>query len=162
VIKRWQRVIAGAAALGAAIIPTGHAEQPGAGSVITANPHIYRQSFDPVVDLVRLALVAEGPLVSVVPGQAAALDPALSLADLRRSPASLYGSAGIGSQTDLIAERFLTATNLSASRFAEVGMQAGGAAPMALSERIRRENALWGDIIRARKITVDDEPRLLS
>ena len=78
------------------------------GSVVTANPYLYRNmTFDPAKDLLPITNVATGPQVIVVN---AAL-PFKTLQDLidyaHANPGKInFGSAGVGTQTHLAAENF--------------------------------------------------------
>ncbi len=94
--------------------PDGYTLFMTSGSIVTANPYIYKtMPFDPAKDLLPITNVASGPQVIVVnPGSPAkTLQQFIDLA--RAKPGALnYGHAGIGSQTHLAAESFLYAANL--------------------------------------------------
>jgi len=94
--------------------PDGYTLLMTSGSIVTANQYIYKKMpFDPAKDLVPITNVASGPQVIVVnPGfPAKTLKQLIDLA--RAKPGVLnYGHAGIGSQTHLAAENFLSAANL--------------------------------------------------
>lgn len=84
------------------------------GSVVTANQHIYeRLNYDPAKDFVPVTNVVSGPQVLAVPANS----PYKSVKDVidaaRANPGKLtYGHAGIGSQTHLAAENFLSAAKI--------------------------------------------------
>ncbi len=85
-----------------------------AGAVLTANQHIYAKlNYDPDKDFVPVTNVATGPQVLAV----AASSPYKSVKDLieaaRANPGKLnFGHAGIGSQTHLAAENFISAARI--------------------------------------------------
>lgn len=84
------------------------------GSIVTANPHMYRKmTFNPDKDLVAITNVASGPQAVVVN----ASYPAKTLQELitaaKAKPKSInFGSAGIGTQTHLAAENFVAAAGI--------------------------------------------------
>lgn len=84
------------------------------GSIVTANPHMYRKmTFNPDKDLVAITNVASGPQAVVVN----ASNPAKTLQELiaaaKAKPKSInFGSAGIGTQTHLAAESFVSAAGI--------------------------------------------------
>jgi tripartite-type tricarboxylate transporter receptor subunit TctC len=86
------------------------------GSVMTANQHIYAKlNYDPEKDFIAVTNVVSGPQVLVVP----AASPYKSVKDLvdaaKAQPGKLtFGSAGIGSQTHLAAEKFLYQAGIEA------------------------------------------------
>ena len=89
--------------------PDGYTLLMTSGSIVTANPYIYKaMTFDPAKDLVPITNVASGPQVIVV-------SPSVPVRDLRElitmakaSPGKVnYGSAGVGTQTHLAFENFL-------------------------------------------------------
>jgi tripartite-type tricarboxylate transporter receptor subunit TctC len=94
--------------------PDGHTLLMTSGSIVTANPHMYRKMpFDPAVDLVAVTNVASGPQVVVVN----ASYPAKTLKDFiamaKAKPKTInFGSAGVGTQTHLAAENFVTAAGI--------------------------------------------------
>jgi tripartite-type tricarboxylate transporter receptor subunit TctC len=95
--------------------PDGHTLLMTSGSIVTANPHMYRRKmpFNPDSDLVAVTNVAAGPQAVVVN----AAFPAKSLKELiamaRAKPTSInFGSAGIGTQTHLAAENFASAAGI--------------------------------------------------
>ena len=86
------------------------------GSVVTANQHIYaKMSYNPEKDFVPVTNVVSGPQVLVVPSSS----PYKSVKELidaaKAQPGKLtFGHAGIGSQTHLAAENFVTAARIDA------------------------------------------------
>jgi tripartite-type tricarboxylate transporter receptor subunit TctC len=84
------------------------------GSIVTANPHMYRKMpFDAERDLAAVTNVASGPQILVVhPGFAArTLKEFIALAKAK-GKAINFGSAGVGTQTHLAAENFITAAGI--------------------------------------------------
>lgn len=79
------------------------------GSIVTANPHMYRKlAYDPGKDLVAVTNVASGPQVIVVaPGFAAKSVKDLITMGKDKSKRITFGSAGIGTQTHLAGENFI-------------------------------------------------------
>lgn len=94
--------------------PDGHLLLFAPSGVFTANPHLYPDAgYDAVRDFTPVTTVATGPLVLVVPSNS----PYRSLGDLiaaaRSQPGKLvHGHAGVGSQPQLIGERFLVAAGI--------------------------------------------------
>jgi tripartite-type tricarboxylate transporter receptor subunit TctC len=94
--------------------PDGYTLLMTSGSIVTANPHLYKSlSFDPARDFVAVTNVASGPQAIVVHPDV----PAKTLADLialaKANPRTInFGSAGIGSQTHLAAENFAASANI--------------------------------------------------
>jgi tripartite-type tricarboxylate transporter receptor subunit TctC len=86
------------------------------GSVVTANQHIYEKlNYNPEKDFIPVTNVVSGPQVLAVP----ASSPYKTVKDLvdaaRANPGKLtYGHAGIGSQTHLAAENFLSSAKIDA------------------------------------------------
>ena len=86
------------------------------GSVMTANQHIYaKMNYDPEKDFVPVTNVVSGPQVVVVP----AGSPYKTVKELvdaaRAQPGKLtFGHAGIGSQTHLAAENFVSSARVDA------------------------------------------------
>lgn len=85
------------------------------GSIVTANPHMYRKlSYDAAKDLVAVTNVASGPQAIVVnpsfPGRTVK-----DLIDMAKTkPDSVtFGSAGIGTQTHLAGENFIATAGLN-------------------------------------------------
>jgi tripartite-type tricarboxylate transporter receptor subunit TctC len=84
------------------------------GSIVTANPHIYkRMPFNPARDLRAVTNVASGPQIIAV-NAAFAAKTLQELIDLARAkPKSLtFGSAGVATQTHLAAESFAVAAGI--------------------------------------------------
>jgi tripartite-type tricarboxylate transporter receptor subunit TctC len=87
-----------------------------AGSVVTANQHIYAKlNYDPEKDFVPITSVVSGPQVVAVPVNS----PHKTVKDLidsaRANPGKLtFGHAGIGSQTHLAAENFVNSAKIDA------------------------------------------------
>ena len=95
-------------------VADGHTILMTSGSIVTANPHMYRKMpFNPARDLLAVTNVASGPQVLVV-------NPAFSgktlkefIALARAKPKSInFGSAGVGTQTHLAAENFVAAAGI--------------------------------------------------
>ena len=84
------------------------------GSIVTANPHIYKaMPFDAARDLVPITNVATGPQVIAVNTSVPAKDLRELIALAKASPGKVnYGSAGVGTQTHLAAENFLYAAGV--------------------------------------------------
>jgi tripartite-type tricarboxylate transporter receptor subunit TctC len=91
--------------------PDGYTILMTSGSIVTANPYIYKSMpFDPAKDLVPITNVASGPQVIVVNTDVAAKDLREFIAMAKASPGKVnYGSAGVGTQTHLAFENFLYA-----------------------------------------------------
>lgn len=94
--------------------PDGYTLLMASGSILTANPSMYKAlPFDPVRDFVPITNVASGP-------QVVAVGPASKFKDLREliayaksNPKQVtYGSAGVGTQTHLATENFAHSANL--------------------------------------------------
>ena len=89
--------------------PDGYTLLMTSGSIVTANPYIFRKlQYSPDKDLVAITNVASGPqIVAVNPGMAAkTLKDFIALA--KAKPRTMtYGSAGVATQTHLAAENFL-------------------------------------------------------
>jgi len=84
------------------------------GSIVTANPHMYKSlTYDPAKDLVPVTNVASGPQVIAVNPAVAAKDLKEFVAMAKADPKKVnYGSAGIGTQTHLAAENFSYAAGI--------------------------------------------------
>ena len=86
------------------------------GTVVTANQHVYAKlNYNPEKDFVPVTNVVSGPQVLTVPANS----PFKSIKDLidaaRASPGGLtFGHAGIGSQTHLAAENFVSQARIEA------------------------------------------------
>ena len=104
--------IGGEAAATAA--PDGYTLFMTSGSIVTANPYIYKKmAFDPAKDLAPITNVASGPQVIVVNPSFPAKTLKEFIDAARAKPGALnYGHAGIGTQTHLAAENFLSAAKL--------------------------------------------------
>jgi len=78
------------------------------GSIVTANPHMYRSMpFDAAKDLVPITNVASGPQLIVVGPSMPAKDLKEFIAYAKANPGKVnFGSAGVGTQTHLAAENF--------------------------------------------------------
>lgn len=81
---------------------------------ITINPHIYkRMPFDTKKDLVPVTNVASGPMLLVVPDRSAIKSAKELIALAKSTPGALnFGSAGVGSQVHLAAEKFADAARI--------------------------------------------------
>jgi tripartite-type tricarboxylate transporter receptor subunit TctC len=100
--------------LAAKSAPDGYTLFMTSGSIVTANPHIYRKMpFDVAKDLVAVTNVASGPQALVVtptfPPKTVKEFVALAKA---RPKEITFGSAGFGTQTHLAAENFIHATGI--------------------------------------------------
>jgi tripartite-type tricarboxylate transporter receptor subunit TctC len=86
------------------------------GSVVTANQHIYaRLNYDPEKDFVPVTNVVSGPQVVAVPAGSPHKTVKELIDALKAAPGKLtFGHAGIGSQTHLAAENFLSAAKADA------------------------------------------------
>ena len=85
------------------------------GSIVTANPHMYRKlSYDAAKDLVAVTNVASGPQAIVV-NPSFAGKTVKDLIDMAKAkPDSVtFGSAGIGTQTHLAGENFIASAGLN-------------------------------------------------
>ncbi|QJR12800.1 hypothetical protein DSM104443_03893 [Usitatibacter rugosus] len=84
------------------------------GSIVTANPHMYKTlTYDPAKDLVPVTNVASGPQVIAVNPAVPAKDLKELVAMAKANPKTVnYGSAGIGTQTHLAAENFSYAAGI--------------------------------------------------
>ncbi len=96
--------------------PDGYTLFMTSGSIVAANPHIYRKmSFNPDKDFAAITMVASGPQILVVnPGFAAkTLKDFIALAKSKPKTITM-GSAGFGTQTHLAGENFLHAAGIDA------------------------------------------------
>jgi tripartite-type tricarboxylate transporter receptor subunit TctC len=113
--------------------PEGYTLFVPAGSVITANQHIYAKlAYDPEKDFEPVTNVVSGPQVLTVPAKS----PFKTVKDLidyaRANPGKLtFGHAGIGSQTHLAAENFLWQAKINALAVPYKGEGPGHAALVA-------------------------------
>jgi len=94
--------------------PDGYTLLMTSGSIVTANPYMYRDMpFDPARDLVAITNVATGPQVIAVSPTVPAKDLAEFVAYVKANPGRVnFGSAGVGTQTHLAAENFAYAAGL--------------------------------------------------
>lgn len=94
--------------------PDGHTLLMTSGSIVTANPHMYRKMpFDPDTDLVAITNVASGPQIVAVNAGFTAKTLKDLIAMAKAKPRSMnFGSAGVGTQTHLAAENFVTAAGI--------------------------------------------------
>ncbi|MDH4149680.1 MAG: tripartite tricarboxylate transporter substrate binding protein [Betaproteobacteria bacterium] len=95
--------------------PDGYTIFMTSGSIVTANPHMYRKlSYDAAKDLVAVTNVASGPQAIVVNPSFAAKT-VKDLIDMAKAkPESVtFGSAGIGTQTHLAGENFIASAGLT-------------------------------------------------
>jgi tripartite-type tricarboxylate transporter receptor subunit TctC len=78
------------------------------GSIVTANPHMYKtMTYDPAKDLVAVTNVASGPQVIAVSLQVPAKNLQEFIEYAKANPKKVnFGSAGVGTQTHLAAENF--------------------------------------------------------
>ena len=88
--------------------PDGYTLLMTSGSIVTANPHMYKtMPFDAARDLVGITNVATGPQVIAVSNGVPAKDLKEFIAYAKANPGKVnFGSAGIGTQTHLAAENF--------------------------------------------------------
>lgn len=86
------------------------------GSVVTANQHIYAKlGYDPAKDFVPVTKVVSGPQVLVVNGSSSYKTVQDLINAAKAQPGRLtFGHAGIGSQTHLAAENFVSAARVDA------------------------------------------------
>jgi tripartite-type tricarboxylate transporter receptor subunit TctC len=89
--------------------PDGYTLLMTSGSIVTANPYIFRRlPYSPEKDLVAITNVASGPQIIAVNPSFAAKTLKELIAAAKAKPRSLsYGSAGVATQTHLAAENFL-------------------------------------------------------
>ncbi len=89
--------------------PDGHTLLLASTGNIVINPHLFKQMpFDPLLDLVPVALVADAPLVFAVPAQFPAKDLKEYVAALKAKQGGYnYGSAGVGTIPHLGGVMFL-------------------------------------------------------
>ncbi len=84
------------------------------GSIVTANPHMYRKmTFDPGRDLAAVTNVASGPQALVVNPATPAKTLKEFITMAKAKPKSInFGSAGVGTQTHLAAESIVSAAGI--------------------------------------------------
>jgi len=94
--------------------PDGYTLFMTSGSIVTANPHMYKSlPYDPAKDLVAITNVATGPQVIAVGASQPARDLKEFIAYAKANPGKVnLGSAGIGTQTHLAAENFAYAAGI--------------------------------------------------
>lgn len=94
--------------------PNGYTLFMAPGSVVTVSPHMYKKMpFEPAKDLVAITNVASGPQVVVVASNVPAKSVKELIALAKAKPGWLkYGSAGVGSQIHLAAEKFVYAAGM--------------------------------------------------
>jgi tripartite-type tricarboxylate transporter receptor subunit TctC len=86
------------------------------GSVLTANQHIYaKMAYDPDKDFIPVTKVVSGPQVLTVPASSPFKTVKELIEHARANPGKLtFGHAGIGSQTHLAAENFVSQAKIDA------------------------------------------------
>ena len=89
--------------------PDGHTLLMTSGSIVTANPYMFRKlPYSPEKDLVAITNVASGPQIIAVHPSFAAKTLKDFIAVAKAKPRTMtYGSAGVATQTHLAAENFL-------------------------------------------------------
>ena len=94
--------------------PDGYTLLMASGSILTANPYMYKSlPFDAVRDFVPITNVASGPQVVTVGPESRFKDLRELIAFAKANPKQVtFGSAGIGTQTHLAAENFAYTANL--------------------------------------------------
>ena len=94
--------------------PDGYTLLMASGSILTANPYMYKSlPFDAVRDFVPITNVASGPQVVTVGPESRFKDLRELIAFAKANPKQLtFGSAGIGTQTHLAAENFAYTANV--------------------------------------------------
>ena len=94
--------------------PDGYTLLMTSGSIVTANQHMYRRMpFNPDTDLVAVTNVASGPQIVAVNANFPAKTLKEFIALAKAKPRTInFGSAGVGTQTHLAAENFVTAAGI--------------------------------------------------
>jgi tripartite-type tricarboxylate transporter receptor subunit TctC len=94
--------------------PDGYTLLMTSGSIVTANEYMYKSlPFDPAKDFEAITNVATGPQVLVVSSGVKAKDLREFLAYAKAHPNQVnFGSAGVGTQTHLAAENFMSASGI--------------------------------------------------
>ena len=94
--------------------PDGYMLLVPSGSILTVNPHIYKDmGFDPQKDLVPITNLASGPMIVVVNPNVPARNLKELIALAKKEPGKLnFGSAGIGSQVHMAGEGFADAAGI--------------------------------------------------
>jgi tripartite-type tricarboxylate transporter receptor subunit TctC len=106
--------------IGASVVakapPDGYTLLVPSGSILTVNPHIYKDmGFDPQKDLVPITDIASGPMIVVVNPSVKARTLQELVALAKAEPGRLnFGSAGIGSQVHMAGENFVDAAGIDA------------------------------------------------
>jgi tripartite-type tricarboxylate transporter receptor subunit TctC len=104
--------------IGAAVVakapPDGYTLLVPSGSILTVNPHIYKDmGFDPQKDLVPITNIASGPMVVVVNPNVKAKNLKELIALAKSEPGQInFGSAGVGSQVHMAGENFADAAGI--------------------------------------------------
>jgi tripartite-type tricarboxylate transporter receptor subunit TctC len=104
--------------IGAAVVakaqPDGYTLLVPSGSILTVNPHIYKDmGFDPQKDLVPITNIASGPMVVVVNPNVQAHNLKELIALAKSQPGQInFGSAGVGSQVHMAGENFADAAGI--------------------------------------------------
>ena len=95
--------------------PDGYTLLMTSGSIVTANPFIYKDmGFDPVKDLAPITNVAAGPQVIVIGKDLPVKDLKEFIAYARANPRAVnFGSAGVGTQTHLAGESLAHAAGVN-------------------------------------------------
>jgi tripartite-type tricarboxylate transporter receptor subunit TctC len=94
--------------------PDGYTLLMTSGSIVAANPYMYRNmGFDPVKDLAPITNVASGPQVIVISNGLPVKDLREFIAYAKANPKKVnFGSAGVGTQTHLAGENFAYSAGL--------------------------------------------------
>jgi len=104
--------------IGASVVakspPDGYTLLVPSGSILTVNPHIYKDmGFDPQKDLVPITNIASGPMIVVVNPSVKARTLQELVALAKSEPGHLnFGSAGVGSQVHMAGENFADAAGI--------------------------------------------------
>ena len=144
--------------------PDGYTLLMTSGSIVTANPYMYRSmSFDPAKDLVGITNVATGPQVIAVANNVPAKTLAEFIAYVKANPGKVnFGSAGVGTQTHLAAENFAYTAGLQMTHVPYKGEAAaltdlvGGQIQMVTPNLGGAINLIKGGKIRALAVTSRD------
>ncbi len=96
--------------------PDGYTLFMTSGSIVSANPHLYRNMpFNPEKDFAAITMVASGPQILVVNPSFAAKSLKDFIAMAKAKPKTLtMGTAGFGTQTHLAGENFMHAAGIEA------------------------------------------------
>lgn len=103
--------------IGAALVakaqPDGNTLLMTSGSIVTVNPHIYKDMGFKVSDLVPITNVASGPMVVAVSASQGPATLKDLIAQAKAKPGTLnFGSAGVGSQVHMAGENFANAAGI--------------------------------------------------